>query len=99
MAAGSDMLLIAGASAITDRADVLPAGIVAAGGEILHFGMPVDPGNLLLLARLGGRPVLGLPGCCRSPKRNGFDWVLERLAAGPGGHRPRHHADGRRRAA
>jgi molybdenum cofactor cytidylyltransferase len=81
-AAGFDMLLIAGASAITDRSDVLPDGIVRAGGEVEHFGMPVDPGNLLLLARLGGRPVLGLPGCCRSPKLNGFDWVLERLAAG-----------------
>jgi molybdenum cofactor cytidylyltransferase len=79
---GFDILLIAGASAITDREDVLPAGIVAAGGEIRHFGMPVDPGNLLLLARLGDRPVLGLPGCCRSPKLNGFDWVLQRLAAG-----------------
>jgi molybdenum cofactor cytidylyltransferase len=44
--------------------------------------MPVDPGNLLLLAHLGDRPVLGLPGCARSPKLNGFDWVLERLAAG-----------------
>lgn len=82
VADGFDMLLIAGASAITDRNDVLPAGIVAAGGRIEHFGMPVDPGNLLLLARLEGRPVLGLPGCCRSPKLNGFDWVLERLAAG-----------------
>jgi molybdenum cofactor cytidylyltransferase len=81
-AAGCDMLLIAGASAITDRADVLPAGIVAAGGRIEHFGMPVDPGNLLLLAHLRGRPVLGLPGCCRSPKLNGLDWVLQRLAAG-----------------
>ncbi|HEX6010332.1 MAG TPA: molybdopterin-binding/glycosyltransferase family 2 protein [Geminicoccaceae bacterium] len=79
---GFDILMIAGASAITDREDVLPAGIVAAGGEIRHFGMPVDPGNLLLLARLGDRPVLGLPGCCRSPKLNGFDWVLQRLAAG-----------------
>jgi molybdenum cofactor cytidylyltransferase len=82
MAAGCDMLLIAGASAIADRGDVLPAGIVAAGGRIEHFGMPVDPGNLLLFARLGGRPVLGLPGCCRSPKPNGLDWVLQRLAAG-----------------
>lgn len=81
-AEGFDILLVAGASAITDRGDVLPAGIVAAGGRVEHFGMPVDPGNLLLLARLGGRPVLGLPGCCRSPKPNGFDWVLERLAAG-----------------
>lgn len=83
-AAGFDMLLIAGASAITDRRDVLPAGVVAAGGSIDHFGMPVDPGNLLLLARLGDRRVLGLPGCCRSPRLNGFDWVLERLAAGIG---------------
>jgi molybdenum cofactor cytidylyltransferase len=44
--------------------------------------MPVDPGNMLLLGRLGDTPVLGLPGCARSPKVNGFDWVLERLAAG-----------------
>ena len=80
--AGGDLVLIAGASAITDRRDVLPAAIEAAGGEIIHFGMPVDPGNLLLLARLEGRPVLGLPGCARSPKPNGFDWVLERLFAG-----------------
>lgn len=82
LAAGCDMVLIAGASAITDRHDVLPAGIEAAGGTVEHFGMPVDPGNLLLLARLDGRPVLGLPGCCRSPKLNGLDWVLQRLAAG-----------------
>ena len=81
-AGDADLLLIAGASAITDRRDVLPAAIEAAGGEVLHFGMPVDPGNLILLGRLHGRPVLGLPGCARSPKLNGFDWVLQRLAAG-----------------
>jgi molybdenum cofactor cytidylyltransferase len=76
-----DLLLIAGASAITDRRDVIPAAITASGGEIIHFGMPVDPGNLLLLGKLGNRPVLGLPGCARSPKVNGFDWVLRRLVA------------------
>ncbi|MCC7271716.1 MAG: molybdopterin-binding/glycosyltransferase family 2 protein [Alphaproteobacteria bacterium] len=81
-AAGADLVLIAGASAIVDRRDVLPAGIEAAGGVVEHFGMPVDPGNLLLLGRLHGTPVLGLPGCARSPKMNGFDWVLQRLAAG-----------------
>ncbi len=77
-----DILLIAGASAIVDRRDVLPEAIEAAGGEIEHFGMPVDPGNLLLIARIGAMPVIGLPGCARSPKPNGFDWVLQRLAAG-----------------
>ena len=79
---GIDLLLIHGASAIADRRDVIPAAIAAAGGEIDHFGMPVDPGNLLLLGHVGATPVLGLPGCARSPKVNGFDWVLERIVAG-----------------
>ena len=81
-AEGCDLILIAGASAIVDRSDVVPAGIVEAGGRLIHFGMPVDPGNLLLTAELDGKPVLGLPGCAKSPKYNGFDMVLERLAAG-----------------
>ncbi len=80
--AGAGLILVAGASAIVDRRDILPAGIEQAGGTVEHFGMPVDPGNLLLLARMGETPVLGLPGCARSPKLNGFDWVLQRLAAG-----------------
>src|SRR5436190_10527944 len=79
---GIDILLIHGASAILDRRDVIPAAIVAAGGRVDHFGMPVDPGNLLLLGHVAERVVLGLPGCARSPKVNGFDWVLERLVAG-----------------
>ncbi len=77
-----DVLLLAGASAIADRLDVLPTAIEASGGRVLHFGMPVDPGNLLLLADRAGTAVIGLPGCARSPKLNGFDWVLRRLAAG-----------------
>jgi len=76
------MLLIAGASAVVDRRDVGPAAIVAAGGEILHFGMPVDPGNLICLGRIGDRPALVLPGCAKSPKLNGIDFVLPRLFAG-----------------
>ena len=79
---GAQMLLIAGASAVVDRRDVGPAGIVAAGGEIVHFGMPVDPGNLLCLGRIDDIPAMVLPGCARSPKLNGFDWVLQRLFAG-----------------
>jgi len=80
-ARGAELVLVAGASAIVDRRDVIPAGLVAAGGRVEHFGMPVDPGNLLLLGSLDRFPVLGLPGCARSPKLNGMDWVLQRLAA------------------
>ena len=80
-ARGAELVLVSGASAIVDRRDVVPAGIERAGGVIDHFGMPVDPGNLLLLGHIETTPVLGLPGCARSPKLNGFDWVLQRLIA------------------
>ncbi len=82
LAAGADMLLVVGASAVLDRRDVGPAGIVRAGGEIVHFGMPVDPGNLICVARIGDKPALVLPGCARSPKLNGIDFILTRLFAG-----------------
>ncbi len=82
IAQGADLLLIVGASAVVDRRDVGPEGIVRAGGEILHFGMPVDPGNLICVGRIGTRPALVLPGCARSPKQNGIDLVLPRLFAG-----------------
>ena len=79
---GANLLLVFGASAIVDRGDVVPAGIEAAGGTIHDFGMPVDPGNLLLIADIAGTAVVGAPGCARSPRENGFDWVLQRLLAG-----------------
>ena len=77
----ADLVLVMGASAIADRHDVIPAAIEAAGGRIVRFGMPVDPGNLLVLGERGGKPIIGLPGCARSPKINGFDWVLQRILA------------------
>jgi molybdenum cofactor cytidylyltransferase len=82
LAAGAELVIVFGASAIADRRDVIPAAVEAVGGRIEHFGMPVDPGNLLLVGSARERPVLGAPGCARSPKENGFDWVLMRLLAG-----------------
>ena len=81
-AGGFSPILIFGASAIVDRGDVIPAGLVAAGGEVVHLGMPVDPGNLMMFGRIEGAPVIGVPTCARSPKVNGFDWVLARVMAG-----------------
>jgi molybdenum cofactor cytidylyltransferase len=78
---GCELVLVLGASAIVDRRDAIPSAVARSGGEIVHFGMPVDPGNLMLVAKIGPLPVLGLPGCARSPKLNGFDWVLQRLLA------------------
>lgn len=81
--ATSSMVLVLTASATSDPADVGPEAVRLAGGQVTRFGMPVDPGNLLFYGRLADdRPVIGLPGCARSPAMNGADWVLERLAAG-----------------
>jgi len=77
-----DLIIVFGASAVADPDDVIPAAIRRAGGVVEHVGMPVDPGNLLVLGRLGEIPVLGAPGCARSPRENGFDWILDRLIAG-----------------
>ena len=79
---GAELVVVFGASAIADKRDVIPAAVEAVGGKIEHFGMPVDPGNLMLVASAAGRPVLGAPGCARSPKENGFDWILARLLCG-----------------
>jgi molybdenum cofactor cytidylyltransferase len=80
-AEGSMILILTGA-ATSDIDDDAPAGLRMAGGVVTRFGMPVDPGNLLFYGALGERPVIGLPGCARSPALNGADWVLERLACG-----------------
>jgi molybdenum cofactor cytidylyltransferase len=80
-ALGADIIIVFGASAIADRRDIIPVALEAAGGSTEHFGMPVDPGNLLLLGALQDVPVIGAPGCARSPAENGFDWVLQRALA------------------
>jgi molybdenum cofactor cytidylyltransferase len=79
---GAELVVVFGASAIADRRDVIPAALELIGGRVAHLGMPVDPGNLLMIGDAAGHPVLGAPGCARSPKENGFDWVLMRLLAG-----------------
>ncbi len=81
-ASRAGLVLILTASATSDPSDVAPEAVRAAGGTVTRFGMPVDPGNLLFLGHQGGRPVIGLPGCARSPALNGADWVLERVSCG-----------------
>ncbi|MCC6001413.1 MAG: molybdopterin-binding protein [Pararhodobacter sp.] len=76
------LILVLTGSATSDIGDVAPQAVRQAGGTVAHFGMPVDPGNLLFVGSLHGCPVVGLPGCARSPALNGADWVMERLICG-----------------
>ena len=77
-----DILVVFGASAVVDPLDVIPEGIRQSGGTVIRVGMPVDPGNLLVLGERHGKVIIGAPGCARSPKENGFDWILDRILSG-----------------
>ena len=79
---GCDLVLVSGPTATVDRRDIIPSAFEAAGGAIKQFGIPVDPGNLLLMGSLKNSRLVGVPGCARSLALNGFDFILERLMAG-----------------
>ena len=79
---GCNPIMVCGAGITVDIGDVIPTAIKECGGEIVQFGMPVEPSNMLLLAKLGKTNIINLPGCSRSPKLNGLDWVLQRILAG-----------------
>jgi molybdopterin biosynthesis enzyme len=78
----NQLVLLAGETAIMDRQDLVPRAILRAGGEVTCWGVPVDPGNFLLIGYLQGVPLIGAPGCVRSRKRNVLDMVLPRLLVG-----------------
>ena len=81
-----DLIILAGETAIMDRFDIAPRAVERSGGRVTCFGAPVDPGNLLMLARHDAGPrsvqIIGAPGCARSPKRNIIDLVIPRLLVG-----------------
>ena len=96
---GADLLLVVGASAVVDRRDVGPSGIVRAGGEILHFGMPVDPGNLICLGRIGARPGAGPARLRAQPEAERHRLRADAAVRRAAGRSARDHEHGRRRPA
>lgn len=81
LAAGADIIVTTGGMSV-DPDDVTPAGIRAAGGQIVTYGAPTLPGAMFMLAYFGEVPVLGLPGCVMYHKSTIFDLVVPRLLSG-----------------
>ncbi len=97
--AGAELVIVFGASAIADRRDVIPAAIEAVGGKIEHFGMPVDPGNLMLIGSANGTPGAGRAGLRALAEGKRFRLGAGAAARRPAGDARRHHRHGRRRPA
>tara|TARA_B100000029_G_scaffold497872_1_gene565938 strand:+ start:1346 stop:2347 length:1002 start_codon:yes stop_codon:yes gene_type:complete len=77
-----ELILIYGETSISDFHDVVPRGIVDSKGKVLSSILPTDPGNLLLIGSILNTVIIGVPGCAKSLKRNGFDDILERVCHG-----------------
>ena len=78
-----DIILIIGPHAITHIKDVIPNAISKSGAKIIRIGIPVEPGNLLLLSKFKSYNkniyIIGMPSSAKSPKEKGLDWVLWRI--------------------
>lgn len=64
-----------------DSGDLTPAAIKNTGADVVSRGAPIFPGAMIMLAYLGGVPVLGLPACVIPDKRTSFDRILPRVLA------------------
>jgi len=81
MQEGAELIALTGGMSV-DPDDQTPAGIRAAGGEVVLYGAPVFPGAMFMLAHIGEVTLVGLPGCVMYHRASIFDLVLPRIVAG-----------------
>lgn len=81
MEAGCD-LIVTTAGLSVDPDDVTRHGLMDAGAEDMRHGIPVLPGAMTLLARIGSVQILGVPACALFYKTTSMDILLPRLLAG-----------------
>ena len=79
--AGAD-LLITTAGLSVDPDDVTRQGLIDAGTADMVYGAPVLPGAMILLAKIGAVPVIGVPACALYFKTTSLDLFLPRILAG-----------------
>lgn len=81
LAAGADLLIFSGGMSV-DPDDLTPSAIRAMGAEIVSYGVPSQPGNMTLVAYLGGAALLGVPGAAISRPTTMFDVLLPQIFSG-----------------
>lgn len=72
-----DLVVISGGSSVGER-DLLVA-VLGEMGEVVFHGIAVKPGKPTLLARVEGKPVLGMPGYPTSCLTNGYGLLVPML--------------------
>lgn len=77
----ADMVIVTGGMSV-DPDDLTPGAIRSTGAEVITYGMPIQPGNMFMLAYLNGIPLLGVPGAAAYFKTTVLDVVLPKLFVG-----------------
>jgi formylmethanofuran dehydrogenase subunit E len=72
-------LIITTAGLSVDPGDVTRHGLVDAGARDLIYGMPILPGAMTLIGKIGPAQLLGVPACALFFKRTSLDRILPRL--------------------
>ncbi len=75
------LILMTGGMSV-DPDDVTPSAIRRSGSKVLTQGVPMQPGNMLTLARRGDVIILGVPGASMHFPRTSLDVFLPRIFAG-----------------
>ena len=78
---GADFLIFTGGMSV-DPDDLTPTAIRALGADIITHGVPAQPGNMTLVAYLGGVPILGVPGAAISLPTTVLDVLLPQIFTG-----------------
>ncbi len=81
VAAGATLICVTGGMSV-DPDDRSPAAIRTAADEVVTYGTPMLPGSMMMLAYIGERAVVGLPGAVIYDRITSFDVLLPRILAG-----------------
>jgi molybdenum cofactor synthesis domain-containing protein len=77
----AELILLTGGMSV-DPDDLTPTAIRKTGAAVITQGVPMQPGNMLMLARLGKTMLVGVPGASMHSPTTSLDVFLPRIFAG-----------------
>ena len=81
LAQGAELILLTGGMSV-DPDDLTPSAIRSTGAELVTQGFPMQPGNMLTIAYLGGTALVGVPGASMHSPVTSLEVFLPRIFAG-----------------
>lgn len=78
---GADLVIFTGGMSV-DPDDITPRAIRSTGANVIVQGIPMQPGNMLMVAKDENTYLMGVPGASIHSKVTSFDYFLPRVFAG-----------------